>query len=226
MEKVNETPMKEQEQPQATATDSTTPESTAAATENMAADAADMTATDASASAATPLDEISDRNDAAAEQNESPVEDELKRLEEELAQEKAAHQELKDKYLRLFAEFDNYKRRTSKERLDILKTASSDVLRELLPIMDDFDRAATAAGEAGLPDGVQLIQEKLVNTLSKKGLKAMESTGEPFDAELHEAITEIPAPAEAMKGKVIDTIEKGYTLNDKIIRYAKVVVGR
>lgn len=154
------------------------------------------------------------------------LEKELEEAEKDLVKVEEERNELKDKYLRLFAEFDNYKRRTSKERIDILKTASADVLREMLPIMDDFDRAKTAAGKEGLPEGVVLIQEKLTSTLAKKGLKAMESNGQPFDAEAHEAIAEIPAPTEEMKGKIIDTVEKGYTLNDKIIRYAKVVVGK
>lgn len=154
------------------------------------------------------------------------LENDLEEAEKDLVKVEEERNELKDKYLRLFAEFDNYKRRTAKERVDILKTASASVLREMLPILDDFDRAKTAAGKEGLPEGVQLIQEKLVTTMAKKGLKAMESNGQPFDAESHEAIAEIPAPTEEMKGKIIDTVEKGYTLNDKIIRYAKVVVGK
>lgn len=154
------------------------------------------------------------------------LENEVEELEKEVVGLEEERNELKNKYVRLLAEFENYKRRTAKERMDILKTASSDVLRELLPVMDDFDRAKTAAGEEGLPDGIQLIYDKLLGNLSRKGLKSMESNGQPFDAELHEAITEIPAPTEEMKGKIIDTIEKGYTLNDKIIRYAKVVVGK
>jgi molecular chaperone GrpE len=154
------------------------------------------------------------------------LEKDLEEAEKDLVKVEDERNELKDKYLRLFAEFDNYKRRTAKERVDILKTASASVLREMLPILDDFDRAKTAAGKEGLPEGVQLIQDKLLSTLAKKGLKPMESNGQPFDAESHEAIAEIPAPTEEMKGRIIDTVEKGYTLNDKIIRYAKVVVGK
>lgn len=219
MEKVNETPIKEQEQPQQA--NEATAEPTAAA-ENMAATTEDMT--DTKADGPTPNEP--GQNDDAAAQNENPVVDEVTRLTAEVAQLEAERLELKDKFLRLYAEFDNYKRRTSKERIDLLKTASSDVLRELLPVLDDFDRASQAAGEEGLPEGIKLIHEKLANTLSRKGLKPMESTGQAFDAELHEAITEIPAPTEEMKGKVIDTVEKGYTLNDSIIRFAKVVVGK
>ena len=132
--------------------------------------------------------------------------------------------ELKDKYLRLFAEFDNYKKRSVKERLDTLKTAAQDSLSAMLPILDDFERAAKNGD--GLSEGIQLIQNKLNSIMSQRGIKAMESTGEVFNAEFHEAITEIPMPDESMKGKVIDTVEKGYFLNDKIIRYAKVVVGK
>ena len=132
--------------------------------------------------------------------------------------------ELKDKYLRLFAEFDNYKKRSVKERVDTLKTAAQDSLSAMLPILDDFERAAKNGD--GLSEGIQLIQNKLNSIMSQRGIKAMESTGEVFNAEFHEAITEIPMPDESMKGKVIDTVEKGYFLNDKIIRYAKVVVGK
>ena len=153
------------------------------------------------------------------------LEDDVEALEKELVGIERERDEIKDKYLRLFAEFDNYKRRSSRERLDILKTASSDIIRELLPVLDDFDRAKSQNDE-GLSEGIQLIYDKLFSNLGKKGLKAVESTGEAFDAEIHEAIVQIPAPTEEMKGKVIDTVEKGYALNDKIIRYAKVVVGK
>lgn len=139
--------------------------------------------------------------------------------------------ELKDKYMRLFAEFENYKKRTIREKIDWMKTASQDTLTALLPVLDDFDRAKKfAEGEdgkgEGLGEGINLVYQKLYNTLKNKGLEPMESTGEAFDSELFEAITEIPAPTEDLKGKVVDTVEKGYKLNDKIIRHAKVVVGK
>ena len=138
--------------------------------------------------------------------------------------------ELKDKYLRLFAEFDNYKKRTIKEKVDLMKTAAQDTMSALLPVLDDFDRAKQAAeGDSNVhfdDEGVMLVYNKLYSSLSQKGLQPMESTGEEFDPEFHEAITEIPAPTEDMKGKIIDTIEKGYLLKDKIIRHAKVVVGK
>jgi len=136
---------------------------------------------------------------------------------------------LNDKYLRLFAEFDNYKRRTKRERTELLQTAGKDVITSLLTILDDFDRANKAMENttdvAAVQEGVQLIYNKLKNLLGQKGLKEMESVNTPFDTDLHEAITKIPAPNEEAKGKVLDVLEKGYTLNDKVIRFAKVVVG-
>lgn len=137
--------------------------------------------------------------------------------------------ELKDKYMRLFAEFENYKKRSVREKLDWMKTAAQDTMSALLPVLDDFDRAkkfAEGNQESAWSDGVELVYQKLYNSLKQKGLEAMESTGQAFDPELHDAITEIPAPTEDMQGKVIDTVEKGYRLNDKIIRHAKVVVGK
>lgn len=139
--------------------------------------------------------------------------------------------ELKEKYIRLVAEFENYKKRTVREKLDWMKTAAQDTIVAMLPVLDDFDRAKKFAdGEKGdgegLGEGVELVYQKLYTTLKNRGLEPMESTGELFDPELHEAITEMPAPSEEMKGKVFDTIEKGYRLNDKIIRHAKVVVSK
>lgn len=163
--------------------------------------------------------------DTAAEENNTDTTPELS-VEEKLRQENAA---LNDKYLRLFAEFDNYKRRTQKERIELLQTAGKDVIVSLLTILDDFDRAnkaAETATEVGpIKEGVQLVHNKLMSVLGQKGLKVMESINTPFDTDLHEAITKIPAPSEELKGKVIDELEKGYTLNEKVIRFAKVVVG-
>jgi molecular chaperone GrpE len=132
--------------------------------------------------------------------------------------------ELKDKYIRLVAEFENFKKRTFKEKLEMMKNAAQDTMSALLPVLDDFDRAANSP--EGLSEGVVLIQNKLKGILENKGLKAMESNGEAFDPELHEAVTEIPAPTDDLKGKIVDTVEKGYSLNDKIIRHAKVVIGK
>ncbi|WP_299355786.1 nucleotide exchange factor GrpE [Mucilaginibacter sp.] len=134
-----------------------------------------------------------------------------------------------DKYLRLYAEFDNFRRRTIKEREDARKMEGKDLITSLLPVLDDFERALKATENATdvapVREGVMLIQNKLKNTLTQKGLQPMESIGQPFDADLHEAITNIPAPADDLKGKVIDEMEKGYYLNDKVIRFAKVIVG-
>jgi molecular chaperone GrpE len=135
----------------------------------------------------------------------------------------------KDRYLRLFAEFENYKRRTGKERLELFKTASQDVMVSLLPVLDDFERALKELEKSeddSLYKGVTLISNKLNETLRQKGLEIIETkAGESFDADAHEAITQIPAPSEELKGKIIDVLERGYSLGDKIIRYPKVVIG-
>lgn len=134
-----------------------------------------------------------------------------------------------DKYLRLYAEFDNFRRRTSKERVDLLQTAGKEVIVSLLPVLDDFERAIkymdTATDIVAVKEGVALVQQKLKSILAQKGLKELESKGLPFDADIHEAITNIPAPTNELKGKVVDELEKGYSLNDKVVRFAKVVVG-
>ena len=148
----------------------------------------------------------------------------------ELDQAQADLAEQKDKFLRLMAEFDNYKRRTAKERMDLIQTAGKDVIVSLLDVLDDCDRAekqlATSEDIALQKEGIQLVFNKIRSTMQAKGLKAMESIGTPFDAELHEAITEVPVPDNKQKGKVIDEVTKGYFLNEKIIRFAKVVVGK
>ncbi|MCF8347202.1 MAG: nucleotide exchange factor GrpE [Bacteroidales bacterium] len=139
------------------------------------------------------------------------------------------NQELNDKYLRLYSEFDNYRKRTQKERLELLKNASQDIITELLPVLDDFDRAMKSFSvgqnnEESLK-GIELIYNKLLNSLTQKGLEPMNAMGKDFDTDFHEAITNIPAADESQKGKVVDVIQKGYLLNGKIIRFAKVVVG-
>lgn len=140
-------------------------------------------------------------------------------------------QKAKDKYLRLFAEFENYKRRTARERIELIGRSTEELMTALLPVLDDFDRAMKSMAEAkevaGLMEGVELIHNKFRKTLEQKGLKEMESTvGKELDTDYHEAITQIPAPEEKLKGKVVDEVEKGYLLNDRVIRYAKVVVGQ
>lgn len=156
-----------------------------------------------------------------SEQNEELTVEE--KLQEELQSEK-------DKFLRLFAEFENYKKRTTKERIDLFKTASQDVMVALLPILDDFDRAyseISKTSEKDLLKGVELISSKLKDTLRAKGLQQIEvKTGDVFNADDHEAVTQIPAPSDDLKGKIIDVIEKGYKLGDKVIRFPKVVIGQ
>jgi molecular chaperone GrpE len=147
-------------------------------------------------------------------------------VEEQLTQDLAAE---KDKFIRLFAEFENYKKRTSKERIDLFKTANQEVLQALLPVLDDFDRAMVEIAKAEneiLQKGVELIHEKLKSTLVSKGLEQMEvRAGDAFNADYAEAITQIPAPNDKLKGKIVDVLEKGYKLGDKIIRFPKVVLG-
>ena len=135
----------------------------------------------------------------------------------------------KDKYLRLFAEFENYKRRTAKERIELFSTASEEVMVSLLPVLDDFDRASSEIEKSKdneIFNGILLIKNKLFDSLNSKGLSEIEiKKGDDFNADIHEAITQIPAPNKKMKGKIIDIIEKGYKLGEKIIRYPKVVIG-
>jgi molecular chaperone GrpE len=138
--------------------------------------------------------------------------------------------DLKDKYLRLAAEFENYKRRTTKERIDLFKTANQELMVALLPVLDDFERARnatqTTTDASAVRESIDIIQTKLNKTLQQKGLTAMEAKGGDFDAELHEAITQIPAPTDDLKGKIVDVVEQGYYLGDKVIRHAKVVLGQ
>ncbi|MDF2187525.1 nucleotide exchange factor GrpE [Paraflavitalea sp. CAU 1676] len=150
--------------------------------------------------------------------------------EDEIGKLKSEVQELKEKYLRQVAEFDNFRKRTAKERLELIQTAGKDVITSLLDVLDDCDRAEkqlqTSDDVAAIKEGVQLVFTKLKNTLQGRGLKAMQTIGTEFNPDVQEAITEIPAATEQMKGKVVDEVVKGYYLNDKIIRFAKVVVGK
>ena len=167
--------------------------------------------TDENIAGATHLDDISAR------------EEELDRCKEEL-------QEQKDKYLRLFAEFDNFKKRSARENLDLRQTAGKEVIASLLDVLDDCERAEkqlqTTNDVARIKEGVGLVFSKLRSTLQAKGVRPMQSVGTDFDVEKHEAISEIPVPDPAQKGKVVDEVQKGYYLNDKIIRFARVVVGK
>ncbi|MGB0931569.1 MAG: nucleotide exchange factor GrpE [Chitinophagales bacterium] len=153
-------------------------------------------------------------------------------IEQKMAQAQEETAQWKDKFMRLAAEFENYKRRTSRERVDLIKTAGKDVIVNMLPVLDDFDRAFKASDKVTDESakealkGFQLIYNKFKSTLDQKGLEVMDCDGKEFDPEYHEALTEIPAPTPDLQGKIIDVLEKGYYLNDKIIRYAKVVVGK
>ncbi len=178
------------------------------------------------------------KKDKSPEIQDLPSEDETidqsqaEEVVEEVSKEEELEQALgteKDKFLRLFAEFENYKKRTTRERMELFKTAGQEVLVSILPILDDFDRALVEmekAKDQELKKGVELIYNKLKETLKTKGLEILAcKKGDAFDAEIHDAITQIPAPNKKLKGKIIDVVEKGYSLGDKIIRHPKVVVG-
>lgn len=174
-----------------------------------------------------PLEDIQTEN-----QVETPEEavgqdpEEFESAEAELAE---ALEKEKDKFLRLFAEFENYKKRTTRERMELFKTAGQEIMLSMLPVLDDFDRALTEISKSGdkeLLKGVELIHTKFKETLRTKGLEVVScKKGDAFDAEIHEAITQIPAPTKKLKGKIVDVIEKGYSLGERIIRHPKVVVG-
>lgn len=138
--------------------------------------------------------------------------------------------ELNDKFLRLYSEFDNYRKRTNKEKIELISTAGAGILKDLLPVLDDFERAIINNEQVNEPEtlkeGFHLIYNKFKSTLETKGLKPMVTVGELFDSELHEAVANVPAPSDEMKGKIMDDVEKGYFLHDKVVRYAKVVVGQ
>jgi molecular chaperone GrpE len=151
------------------------------------------------------------------------------KIEEQLEKAEIEIVELKDKHIRLQAEFDNYRKRTLKERMELLKTASESVLMSILPVIDDFDRAIQTMDlvedESHLKDGIRLIYNKFQDFLKQNGVKEIEAKGQDFNTDLHEAITKIPAPTEDLKGKNVDVVQKGYYLNDKVIRFSKVVIG-
>ena len=171
---------------------------------------------------------IEDVNKKAEESEDFPPENTDDKLSDE-DKLKAEFTELQNKHLRLYAEFDNFKRRTSKERLELLQIAGKDVIVDLLPVLDDFERAQKSIEKASdieaVKEGVKLVHHKLKNVLTNKGLKEMNAIGAEFDADVHEGITNIPAPSDDLKGKVVDELEKGYYLNDKVIRFAKVIIG-
>lgn len=167
-------------------------------------------------------EEVSDENLKSENATDNGKDSNLETLSEELQKEK-------DKFLRLFAEFENYKKRTGKERMDLFKTANQEMMSAMLPILDDFDRAQAEISKAkdkNLSKGIELIHSKFRETLKAKGLKEMEvKVGDTFNADIHEAITQIPAPKDKLKGKIVDVVEKGYKLGERIIRFPKVVTG-
>lgn len=180
---------------------------------------------------------MSDEKDLNKDQSEKELNDQVAEEQMEETQEEVKiptveerFNELNDKYLRLHAEFDNFRKRTNKEKIDIISTANAGMMRDLLSVMDDLHRAKvnneTADDIDSVKEGFDLIYSKLNSVLEAKGLKEMKAEGEQFDSELHEAIANVPAPNKKLKGKVIEAVEKGYYLNDKVIRYAKVVVGQ
>lgn len=178
------------------------------------------------------INEQEDIKEDVAQENETENQNTAPEPKEELSEVdklKAEVATLNDKYIRLYAEFDNFKRRTALERRELLQTAGKDVIVSLLGVIDDFERAGkameTATEVKAVKEGIELVHHKFKNTLEQKGLKAMDAKGQVFDADIHEAITSIPAPSDDLKGKVIDEVEKGYLLNEKVIRFAKVVVG-
>ncbi len=171
-----------------------------------------------------PIDseEVTQSTDIVSEEIETPIEEVPELTEAEKLQ--AELYELKDKYLRLYSDFDNFRKRTAKEKLEMIQSASERVIVDIIPVIDDIERATANAQEGEITEGISLIFNKLFNTLAVKGLKVMDAKGAVFNADLHEAITQFPAPTEEDKGKVFDVVEKGYFLNDKVIRFAKVVV--
>lgn len=164
------------------------------------------------------------------ESHEEASEAEVEEKTEETPSAEDKYNELNNKYLRLYSDFDNFRKRTMKEKADLVLNANSSVIKDLLPILDDFERAITSNENTedvnGLKEGFNLIYNKLNSILTAKGLKPMDSKGQAFDIDLHEAITNIPAPTDEEKGNVMDVVEKGYYLNEKVLRYAKVVVGQ
>lgn len=181
---------------------------------------------------------VENQEELNEEQNTQNADTETKETEEvveettevsELEKVQAELAEQKEKYLRLYSEFDNYRKRTNKEKVDLIVTAAEKILVKILPVVDDFDRAEKSNVEVDdtekIKEGYKLIHDKFVKLLESEGLKPINATGEEFNADLHEALTQIPSPSEDMKGKVIDEIEKGYYLGEKVIRFSKVVVG-
>ncbi len=172
-------------------------------------------------------EEIQEKKVSVTDEPEEVSEEEG--LEEKEKSSEEIARELQDKYLRLSADFDNYRKRTLKEKMDLIKLAGEDILLKLLPVMDDFDRALQTMNEAtdcmAMKKGIDLIHNKFKEFLSSNGIKEITAMNDEFNTDLHEAVTKVPAPSKKMKGKIVDVVEKGYFLHDKVIRYSKVVIG-
>ena len=164
-------------------------------------------------------EELKMQSEAEASE-QAPVEEK-----NELDELKNSLKESNDKFIRLYADFENYKRKMQKDRIELITSASKDLITNLIPVLDDFDRAILADKDKQISEGIILIHQKLVRTLIGKGLKEMECMGQEFNSDFHEAITMIPASEESLKGKIVDVLEKGYSINDNVIRFAKVIVG-
>ncbi len=178
--------------------------------------------------AEAPKEEQAPQAEAEAQKEEPKPEAEAKQQPDEVAQLKKQLAELNDKYIRTCAEYDNYRKRTAREKADLIKSAGSDIITALLPVIDDFDRAIAHMNDAqdvtAVKDGVSLILKKFNDYLAKRGVTVIETKELPLDTNVHEAITMVPAPTPEMKGKILDCVEKGYKLGDKVLRFAKVVV--
>lgn len=171
----------------------------------------------------------SNTEDQVTEETAEELEVEEQDVQEEVNEWEEKHKQINDKYLRLYSEFENFRKRTAKEKLELLSTAGGGVIKKMLPVLDDFDRAILANDESEdaeiLKEGFLLIRQKMFGILAQEGLKPMEALKTAFDTDLHEAITQIPSPTEEHKGKVVDVVETGYFLNEKVLRFAKVVIG-
>jgi len=175
-------------------------------------------------------EEVKDQKQVEDSNSEKITEEEVSEEKSELELMTEKYNEINDKYLRLYSEFDNFRKRTTKEKYELYKTAGEDIINALLPVKDDFERAIKSMNDSNdvksVKEGINLIHQKFDKTMEKQGLKEIKSAiGKEFDINFHEAITKIPAPEKKLKGKIIDEVEKGYTLNDKVIRYTKVVIG-
>ena len=178
------------------------------------------------------IDNIDNREELENQEQEGSIKAQEKEEKQPLSREEELelkHSELNDKYLRLYSDFENYRKRTAKEKIHLIDSSNRDLLATLLPVIDDFERAITSnentEDPTALKEGFLLIYNKIINIMEMEGVKPMNALGKPFDVEYHEAITNIPAPKKSMKGKVMDVTEKGYFLKEKVLRYAKVIVG-